>query len=145
MIKKIFSILLFLCLACPVFAASGKIAVVDIQKVVNNSTQVKILTKEHEARKKELASLIKRAGDEIKRESDPAKKKAIASKYEQQIKLKTDTNAKAYKTKLEAIDKSISASIAQQAKALGYDMVLTKGVVLYGGVDITDSIMKVIK
>ena len=63
----------------------------------------------------------------------------------QQLKAKQEANAKAYNTKLEAIDKSIKATIAQQAKIMGYDLVLTKGVVLYGGDDITETILKVVK
>ena len=52
---------------------------------------------------------------------------------------------KNYATKLEAIDKSISAQIASQAKLGGYYIVLAKGVVLYGGTDITDAVKKAVK
>ena len=52
---------------------------------------------------------------------------------------------KNYATKLEAIDKSISAQIASQAKLGGYDIVLAKGVVLYGGSDITEAVKKAVK
>ena len=74
-----------------------------------------------------------------------AKKKALAKKYDNELKTKRETIAKAYKAKLEAADKNITNTIIQQAKAQGYDLVLTKGVVLYGGDDITESILKVIK
>ena len=53
--------------------------------------------------------------------------------------------AKNRKAKLEAINKNISDTIAQQAKMLGYDLVVVKGVVLYGGDDITDKILKNLK
>ena len=43
------------------------------------------------------------------------------------------------------IDKSISNVINAQAKANGYDLVLAKGAVLSGGVDITDQIAKQVK
>ena len=52
---------------------------------------------------------------------------------------------KNYATKLQAIDKSISATIAAEAKAKNYNLVLSKGVVLYGGEDITASISKIVK
>ena len=50
-----------------------------------------------------------------------------------------------YAAKLKAIDESISAQIAAKAKADGYDVVLSKGIVLYGGKDITDEVAKIIK
>ena len=145
MIKKIISLVLFSALCTPVFAAVNKVAIVDVQKVVNKSAQVQALKKEQDAKKKELAAFIKKANDEIKAQTDVSKKKALSQKYEKEFAAKAEANQKAYKTKLEAIDKSISATIAQQAKAMGYDLVLTKGVVLYGGEDITEAISKVVK
>ena len=47
--------------------------------------------------------------------------------------------------KLQAIDKSITATIAQEAKAQNYNLVLSKSSVLYGGDDITASIAKNVK
>ena len=87
----------------------------------------------------------KKANNEIQKESDPAKKKALAEKYDKQITAKRDANTKAYTTKLQAIDKSINETIILKAKSLGYDIVLTKGAVLYGGNDITDAVMKTVK
>ena len=50
-----------------------------------------------------------------------------------------------YKAKLEAIDKTISSAINNYAKTNGYDLVLVKGAVLYGGEDITEAVSKVVK
>ena len=139
MLKKIFSLGLFIFLCANIAQADvKKVAIVDIQKVVNKSAQVQALKKEQDTKKKELANFIKKAGEDIKK-ADPAKKKSIAENYDKQLKNKQEANAKAYKTKLEAIDKSINATIVQQAKAMGYD------VVLYGGDDITEAILKVVK
>ena len=52
---------------------------------------------------------------------------------------------KEYASKLKSIEDSISKVIAEQAKAKGYDMVITKGIVLYGGNDITNDIIKAVK
>ena len=60
------------------------------------------------------------------------------------IKLKTD-NDKVYAKQLADIDKSISATIQAQSKKAGYDLVLAKGVVLYGGTDITSEVQKLVK
>ena len=50
-----------------------------------------------------------------------------------------------YAEKLKALDSSISQQINDKAKADGYDLVLSKGIVLYGGKDITSEIIKVVK
>ena len=112
---------------------------------MNNSNQIKALKKEQEAKKKEIAQFIKKAGEEIKKQPDLAKKKALAEKYDKELASKQAANAKAYKTKADAADKNISDTIANQAKAQGYNFVFAKGVVLYGGDDITESILKVVK
>ena len=58
--------------------------------------------------------------------------------------MKTE-NDKVYVKKLADIDKSISTTIQAQAKKTGYDLVLAKGVVLYGGTNITTEVQKLVK
>ena len=67
MIKKIvtFAIFMSTILNCSTAIANTNIAVVDIQKIVNNSNQIKALKKEQETKKKEIAQFIKKAGEEI--------------------------------------------------------------------------------
>lgn len=148
MFKKLLSLALvgiITGMATAAFADVKKIAVVDVQAVVNKSAQVQALRKEREAKSQELAKFINNAGADIKKQTDPKKKEELAKKYEKELIAKKEANAKAYKTKLQAVDKSISDTINAQAKAMGYDMVLTKGVVLYGGDDITEAVSKVVK
>ena len=52
---------------------------------------------------------------------------------------------KEYLTKLSAIDDNISKTVETQAKEGGYNLVLAKGVVLHGGEDITQAVIKAIK
>ena len=52
---------------------------------------------------------------------------------------------KDYANKLKAIDDSISKQITEQAKLKGYDLVLSKNMVLYGGKDITAELVKTLK
>ena len=128
-----------------VFAESGKIAVVDMAQLINKSSQIQALNKEENTRKTEIINIINKANTEIQNQNNDSKKKEIATKYEKQINAKRDAMAKNRKAKLEAINKNISDTIAQQAKMLGYDLVVVKGVVLYGGDDITDKILKNLK
>ena len=122
-----------------------KVAVVDVQKVVGSSNQVKALTQEQATQRESLAKFIKTASEAIKKETNETKKKALEEKYNKEFKTKQETIAKNYEQKLLEIDKNISALITAKAKASGYNLVLSKGVVLSGGTDITDEIAKQVK
>lgn len=125
--------------------ANFKVAVVDVQKVVSSSAQVKALKDEQKKKGQELAKFIETAKANINKETDAKKKKALEDKYNKEFQTKRTAIAKNYETKLLAIDKSISTVIDNNAKANGYNLVLAKGVVLSGGTDITDEISKAVK
>ncbi len=122
-----------------------KVAVVDVQKVISSSSQVKALKEEQKKKSQELAKFVETAKTTLDKEKDPGKKKVLETKYNKEFQTKRTTIAKNYETKLLAIDKSISAVINEDAKAKGYDLVLAKGVVLSGGIDITSEISAKVK
>lgn len=124
---------------------SAKIAVVDIQKVVASSSQVKSLKADREAKIKDLSNFVKTARESVAKEPDAAKKKALENKYNKELNVKRDVIQKDYAKRLAVIDKNISATIEQKAKAYNYSMVIAKGVVLYGGSDITNEVSKAVK
>lgn len=123
----------------------SKIAVVDVTSVVNASSQVKALKKEHEAKTKEIFTFIEKARKDVAATTDVKKKQALEEKYNKELASKKAAMDKNYATKLTAIDDSISKQIEAQAKAGGYDIVLAKGAVLYGGSDITEAVKKAVK
>lgn len=122
-----------------------KVAVVDVQKVVASSSQVKALKDEQRKKGQELAKFIETAKTNLDKETDAKKKRALEEKYNKEFQAKREAIAKNYETKLLAIDKDISNAIDSNAKANGYDLILAKGVVLSGGTDITNEISKVVK
>ena len=122
-----------------------KVAVVDVQQVVASSAQVKALKKEQQAKTEEVIKYIDKARKDVASVSDEKKKKALEDKYNKELVTKRETLEKDYATKLQAIDKNISSTIETQAKAKKYNVVLAKGVVLYGGDDITADIVKIVK
>lgn len=125
--------------------ANFKVAVVDVQKVVANSSQVKALKEEQKKKGQELAKFIETAKNNITKETDAKKKKALEEKYNKEFQTKRESIAKNYETKLLAIDQNISSVIDENAKTNGYNLVLAKGVVLSGGTDITAEISKAVK
>lgn len=122
-----------------------KVAVVDVQKVVASSSQVKALKDEQKKKGQELAKFIETAKTNLDKEKDAKKKKALEEKYNKEFQAKREAIAKNYETKLLDIDKNISSVIDKNAQANGYNLVLAKGVVLSGGTDITDAISKEVK
>lgn len=125
--------------------ASYKVAVVDVTQVVASSAQVKALKKEQQTKMEEVIKYIDKARKDVAAVSDEKQKKSLEDKYNKELLSKREKLEKEYSTKLAAIDKSISTTIETQAKAGNYDIVLAKGVVLYGGTDITKDIIKAVK
>lgn len=125
--------------------AQGKIAVVDVPAVVAKSAQVKALKTEQQAKLKDLEKWLKTAQADVEKQKTDAGKEKLLKKYTTDFEKKKADIAQNYQIKLQEIDKSISATIAAQAKMNGYDVVIAKGVILYGGDDITEEIQKVVK
>ena len=122
-----------------------KIAVIDIQKVVAASPQVKALKASQEEKNKNIANFIQKAQADVNKQKDEKSKQAVAKKYEKQLISKKEANIKEYREKLKATDKSINEQVSKIATDMGYTMVLPKMSVIYGGDDITDAVIKVIK
>ena len=125
--------------------STQKIAVVDVPAIVAQSGQVKELKAEQTKKAQDLSKWLETVNADIKKQSSEANKKKLLAKYNEEFNKKKEANAKDYAEKLTAIDKSISSTIAAQAKSKGYDIVLAKSTVLYGGDDITADIAKVVK
>lgn len=129
--------------SAPAFAT--EVASIDVQKVVSSSPKVQSLKKEQQAKNKELFTFLEKANKEIAKTTDLKAKEELQNKYSKQLTEKRDKMDKDYASKLEKLEDEISKIIADQAKLKGYDMVVAKGVVLYGTNDITDDVIKAIK
>ena len=122
-----------------------KIAVVDVQKVVSTSTQVKNLKETQKTKIQDLTTFVNKAKTEVADAKDATQKKALEDKYNKELNERKTKIDKEYAESLTSIDKNISEVIASTAKAENFDVVLAKGVVLFGGEDITDKVSKAIK
>ena len=120
--------------------ADDSIAVVDLQKIVSNSSQVKLLKLERENKLKDLEKIIEQARNEISKTNDSSKILQLEDKYTKEFNNKKEALEKDYNTRLSNIEKNIKDEVGNQAKKEGYDIVIAKSVVLYGGNDITDKI-----
>ena len=125
--------------------AEQRIAVVDVNAVVAKSAQVKSLKNEQQAKMQELDKWLKTARADVEKQQTQEGKDKLLKKYNADFEKKKAEITKNYQTKLQAIDKSITATIKEQAVAKGYNMVISKGVVVFGGDDITADVQKVVK
>ena len=123
----------------------SKIAVADVNKIVSQSSQVMALKKEQQLKMEELQKWLVNARKDVEKQSTKEGKEKLVKKYDADFQKKQQAIQKDYTSKLQSIDKEISAVIAKEAKANGYDIVIAKNVVLYGGDDITQSIAKLVK
>jgi len=126
-------------------ACGYKIAVVDVNTVVSKSAQVKALKAEQEQKLADLRQWLKTVREDVKKQQSQEGKEKLIKKYDAEFAKKQDEIKSNYAKKLKDIDKSISATIAEQAKAKGYNIVFAKGTVLFGGDDITKDVAKVVK
>ena len=132
--------------SCKVLMGDGmNIAVVDIQKVVNNSAIVTELKNEQKAKTLEMQKWLEGVQADIEKEKNKEKKEELNNKYQQELEQRKQVMRQEYALRLQEVDDVISAKIAQKAEADGYDVVLSKGIVLFGGKDITDVVIETVK
>lgn len=144
--KKTLSLILTaLILGTGVAMAEQKIAVVDVPAVVAKSAQVQALKKEQQTKIQDLEKWLKTAQVDVEKQKTQEGKEKLLKKYNADFAKKKEVIAKDYQARLQAVDKSITDTITTQAKAKGYNMVISKGVVIYGGDDITADVQKVVK
>ncbi len=125
--------------------ADDKIAVVDLQQLVSNSSQVKQLKQEHIRKINELDKILVNARGEISNEKDPAKVLLIEDKYMKEFNTKKEALERDYNNRLSLIEKNIKSEITKKAQKDNYDYVFAKSVVLHGGKDITSELINLIK
>ena len=103
------------------------------------------LKKEQQLKMEELQKWLVNARKDVEKQSTKEGKEKLVKKYDGEFQKKQQAIQKNYTAKLQSIDKELSAVIAKEAQAKGYDIVIAKNEVLYGGDDITQSIAKLVK
>lgn len=124
---------------------TNNIAVIDVQAVVNSSAQVKALREAQAAKVNELNLWLQSAQNEVNAEQDKERQQALLQKYNAEFALKRNEVAQKYQKELKIVSDSISQTVATEAEKKGYQLVIAKNIVVYGGVDITEDIAKIVK
>ena len=122
-----------------------KVAIVDISKILENSSEVKVLKASQEKQMKEINTLVSKAQNEIVNEQDRTKAAQLEIKYRNEIESKRNTMDEEYNTKISKITNDIKNLVTKEAKKTEYNLVLPTGMVISGGEDITQKVIKDMK
>ena len=125
---------------CTIPTFAEDIGVVDLQAVVNNSSQVKQLKREYDAKLEELNKVIANARIAVAKETDLKKIGEIEEKYTKEFNTKKAALEREYSSKIGTIETKIKEQIKKKAVEKKFDYVFAKSVVLYGGQDITSEV-----
>lgn len=122
-----------------------KVAVIDVPAVMSKSTEMQELKRAQDKDLEELSILISKAQNELINEQNRTKFAQKESEYRKQIETKRKDIDKKYATKLVKINDNIKNLIAKEAKKANYNLVLPTGMVISGGDDITENVVKNMK
>ena len=93
----------------------------------------------------ELNTLISKAQNDLLNEPDKNKLLQKEAQYRQQIESKKQAMDKEYNAKVTKINDKIKYLVDHEAKKSNYSLVLPTGMVISGGDDITQDIVKKLK
>lgn len=125
--------------------APSKVAYVNVPKLLEASKTLKAAQDTQLKQTKDMLKWYDTASADIQKQTTKAGKDALIKKYEAQLTQKKNTIKDAYSKKVNQVDSQLSSAIATKAKAMGYDLVLRKDSVLFGGTDITAQILPLVK
>ena len=122
-----------------------KIGYVNVDELLAASKSLKAAEDQRAKQTTEMLKWYDTASADIQKQTTDAARKNLVKKYEAQLTQKKKTIRDAYAKKVSEIDKQLSSSINQKASAMGYNLVLKKDSVLFGGDDITAQILPLVK
>ena len=122
-----------------------KYGYVDVNKVVASSKAVQKANKERAAEKKKIIKFIEESANKMNKEEDEKKREEMKNNFDLELTARKSEMSKSYGEKLMKINNDINAELIKIAKDKDYQLILTKDAVLYGGDDLTQDLIKVVK
>lgn len=122
-----------------------KVAVIDVPQVLSKSSEIQDLQRAQQKDMEELNILISKAQNELLNEPDKSKLLQKEATYRKEIETKKNSMEKEYNVKLAKINDNIKSIISKEARKSNYNLVLPTGMVITGGDDITESVVKHMK
>lgn len=123
----------------------AKVAYVNVPKLLAASKTLKAAQDAQMKQTKEMLTWYDKASADIQKQTTKAEKEALIKKYEAQLTQKKKTIKDAYAKKVNQVDTQLDTAITTKAKAMGYNLVFRKDALLFGGTDITNEILPLVK
>ncbi len=123
-------------------ASAEVIGVVDFDKVVDNYSKVKTLSDEISDKYAEIQRYTLDKEREYKKLSTPLERKNFEESMARELSKRQDAYLKLKEKKEAEIDTAIKNAIKQVAISNKIDTVVEKSVIFFGGIDITDKVVK---
>ena len=124
---------------------NSKIAVVDVQALVSQTPSVLALREERQNQIAGLQQWVNGANAEINQLTDQNAKAALFQKYQLEFNQRQQMLQTEYAQKVQSIDAELSKLIADVAKQEKLEYVFAKGIVVFGGTDITSKVAELLK
>ncbi len=128
-----------------VSSSKYKVAVVDVPTILSNSPEIQSLKISQDKQMEELNTMISKAQNDIINEPNRSKALEKEATYRKQIEDKKKQIDEEYNNKISQITLKIKSLISNEAKKTNYNLVLPTGMVVSGGEDITNDIVKKLK
>ena len=138
--NKVIAAFLMLIFAAPAFAET--IGMVNYKQLISNYSKAKAAMSELEDKTNELQRYLLDKEKEFKKLDSAVQKKNFEDQTSRAFAQKQDALEKFRQKKESEIDAAVNAAIKQVAIENKIDTVLDSRVVFYGGIDITDKVLK---
>lgn len=126
-------------------SSDKQFAVVDLNVVLNSSRDLAALKNERDTQIADLKKMADSANEKIKAVSKEEDKKKLTQEYLEEINAKKADYDKIYASALQASDQKLTAIINSVAEKEGVSTVVNKAYVISGGIDITESVVDMVK
>ena len=123
-------------------ASAEVIGVVDFDKVIDSYSRVKTVSDEISDKYAEIERYKLDKAREYKRLSTPLEKKNFEEATERELIRRQEALLKLKEKKEDEIDSVIKSTVKQVALTSKVDTVLDQSVVFFGGVDLTDKVIR---
>ena len=121
------------------------VAVVDVQKVINSSSDVISLRQRAQQRTQKLEKWLVSVREDVNKQKTQKEKDKLTQKYNTEFAQKRQIIRRENAAEMQKIGIKIKELISKTAKSGGFDIIFPKNSILDGGVDITDRVLKSMK
>ncbi|MEW5819053.1 MAG: OmpH family outer membrane protein [Cyanobacteriota bacterium] len=126
----------------PVQVDAQTIGTVDADKIIANYNKAQDVEAELKVKEAEIQTFIAEAQRKIKNASTPVEKSNLEKQLSEEFRDKQTEYRKMQLDESKKINEEIIAAIEKIAGSQSIDLVLAKGAVFIGGIDITDEVLK---